>query len=69
MLARTLRCVINTPLGQKSFVDDGAIRKQATQQGILALTTLTAAAATVEAIVALRTESFEVESLQEILSS
>ena len=61
--------MINTPLGQKSFSDDGAIRKQATEQGILALTTLTAAAATVDAIRALRTEGFEVESLQEILSS
>ena len=67
--AEKIQLVINTPLGLMSFVDDGAIRKQATQQGILALTTLTAAAATVEAIVALRTESFEVESLQEILSS
>jgi carbamoyl-phosphate synthase large subunit len=64
-----IQLVINTPLGQKSFQDDGAIRKQATQQGILALTTLTAASATVEAIRALRTEPFEVESLQEILSS
>jgi carbamoyl-phosphate synthase large subunit len=64
-----IQLVINTPLGQKSFFDDTAIRKQATQQGILALTTLTAAAATVDAIRALRTEAFEVESLQEILSA
>jgi len=64
-----IQLVINTPLGQKSFEDDGAIRKQATQQGILALTTLTAAAGAVDAIRALRTEGFEVESLQEILSS
>ncbi len=64
-----IQLVINTPLGQKSYLDDGAIRKQATEQGILALTTLTAAAATVDAIRALRTEGFEVESLQEILSS
>ncbi|MEO5760992.1 MAG: carbamoyl-phosphate synthase large subunit [Vicinamibacteria bacterium] len=63
-----IQLVINTPLGRKSFVDDGAIRKQATQQGILALTTLTAAAATVDAVRALRTEGFEVESLQEILA-
>jgi carbamoyl-phosphate synthase large subunit len=64
-----IQLVINTPLGRKSFQDDGAIRKQAIQQGILALTTLTAASATVDAIRALRTEPFEVESLQEILSS
>ena len=64
-----IQLVINTPLGRKSFVDDGAIRKQATQQGVLALTTVTGAAATVDAIRAVRTNSFEVESLQEILSS
>ena len=64
-----IQLVINTPLGRKSFVDDGAIRKQATQQGVLALTTVTGAAATVDAIRALRTNTFEVESLQEILSS
>ena len=64
-----IQLVINTPLGRKSFVDDGAIRKQATQQGVLAFTTLTAAAASVDAIRALRTDPFEVESLQEILSS
>ena len=67
--AGRIQLVINTPLGQRSFEDDGAIRKQATQQGILALTTLTAAAATVEAIRAIRAEGFEVESLQEILAS
>ena len=64
-----IQLVINTPLGQKSFLDDGAIRKQATQQGVLAFTTLTGAAATVDAIRALRSNTFEVESLQEILSS
>ena len=67
--AGQIQLVINTPLGQRSFVDDGAIRKQAIQQGILALTTLTAAAATVDAIRAIRAEGFEVESLQEILAS
>ncbi len=64
-----IQLVINTPLGQKSFADEGAIRKQATQQGVLVFTTLTGAAASVDAIRALRTDSFEVESLQEILSS
>ena len=67
--AGKIQLVINTPLGEKSFFDDGAIRKQATQQGLLALTTLTAAAATVDAVRALRTQPIEVESLQEILSA
>jgi carbamoyl-phosphate synthase large subunit len=59
--------VINTPLGQKSFYDDGAIRKQATMQGVLVLTTLTAAAATAAAITAQKRDGLFVESLQEIL--
>ena len=38
--------VFNTPLGKESFFDDGAIRKSATLHGVLAVTTLTGAAAT-----------------------
>ena len=41
--------VFNTPLGRESFYDDGAIRKSATLHGVLIVTTLTAAAATVQA--------------------
>ncbi len=58
--------VINTPLGRESFYDEGAIRKSATQHGILCLTTLTATAATVRAIRALRERVTDVTSLQEI---
>ena len=58
--------VINTPLGEESFYDDGAIRKTAILYGVLCLTTLTASAATVEAIRALRDRPFDVVSLQEI---
>ncbi len=61
--------VFNTPLGSESFYDDGAIRKAATLHGVLCVTTLTAAAATVQAIRALRHRSFEVASLQEIYRS
>ena len=46
--------IFNTPLGRESFYDDGAIRKSATLHGVLVVTTLTAAAATVQAIQALR---------------
>ena len=42
--------IFNTPLGRESFYDDGAIRKSATLHGVLIVTTLTAAAATVKAI-------------------
>ena len=58
--------IFNTPLGRESFYDDGAIRKSATLHGVLVVTTLTAAAATVQAIQALRDEPLEVVSLQEI---
>jgi carbamoyl-phosphate synthase large subunit len=58
--------VFNTPLGGESFYDDGAIRKSATMHGVLVVTTLTAAAATVQAIQALRERAIDVVSLQEI---
>jgi carbamoyl-phosphate synthase large subunit len=58
--------VFNTPLGRDSFYDEGAVRKSAAQHGVLCVTTLTAAAATVQAIRALRTKPLEVACLQEI---
>jgi carbamoyl-phosphate synthase large subunit len=58
--------IFNTPLGRESFYDDGAIRKSATLHGVLVVTTLTAAAATVRAIQALREQELDVVSLQEI---
>jgi carbamoyl-phosphate synthase large subunit len=66
--SRKIDIVFNTPLGGESFYDDGAIRKSATQQGVLVVTTLTAAAATVQGIAALRSNAIEVMSLQEIHS-
>jgi carbamoyl-phosphate synthase large subunit len=61
-----INIIFNTPLGLESFYDDGAIRKSATLHGVLVVTTLTAAAATVQAIQALRERSADVASLQEI---
>jgi carbamoyl-phosphate synthase large subunit len=58
--------VFNTPLGRESYFDEGSVRKSATQHGVLTVTTLTAAAATVQAIRALREKPLEVASLQEI---
>ncbi|HEY2944169.1 MAG TPA: carbamoyl-phosphate synthase large subunit [Vicinamibacteria bacterium] len=58
--------IFNTPLGRESFYDDGAIRKSATLHGVLVVTTLTAAAATVRAIEALRERGLDIVSLQEI---
>jgi carbamoyl-phosphate synthase large subunit len=58
--------VFNTPLGGESFYDDGAIRKNAVLHNVLVVTTLTATAATVQAIRALRERATDVASLQEI---
>ncbi len=60
--------MFNTPLGGESFYDDGAIRKSATLHNVLAVTTLTATAATVQAIRALRERATDIMSLQEIHS-
>jgi carbamoyl-phosphate synthase large subunit len=64
--SRKLAILFNTPLGGESFYDDGAIRKSATLHGVLCVTTLTGAAATVQAIRALREQTMDVVSLQEI---
>jgi len=61
-----IRIVFNTPLGGESFYDDGAIRKSAVLHNVLVVTTLTATAATVQAIRALRERASDVASLQEI---
>ncbi len=61
-----LHIVFNTPLGRESFYDDGAIRKSATTHGVLCVTTLTATAAMVQAIRALRERQMDLVSLQEI---
>jgi carbamoyl-phosphate synthase large subunit len=58
--------VFNTPLGKESHFDDSAIRKSATLHGLMAVTTLTGAAATVSAIRAVRERSMDFLSLQEI---
>jgi carbamoyl-phosphate synthase large subunit len=58
--------VFNTPLGGESFYDDSAIRKNAVVHNVLVVTTLTATAATVQAIRALRERATDVSSLQEI---
>jgi carbamoyl-phosphate synthase large subunit len=57
--------IVNTPLGKASFFDEGAIRRAAIVYGVPALTTLSGAAAAVEAIKALRDDVWTVQSLQE----
>ncbi len=57
--------VINTPLGRDSYFDDRALRRAATNAGVPCITTLTGAAAAVQAIRALRTNGLSVRSLQD----
>jgi carbamoyl-phosphate synthase large subunit len=64
--SRQIEIIFNTPLGRASFYDDGSIRKCATLHGVLVVTTLTAMAATVRAIRALRERGMDIQSLQEI---
>jgi carbamoyl-phosphate synthase large subunit len=60
-----IQLVINTPLGRESFFDDRTVRRIAMMHGVLSITTLTGAAATVKAIKALRSEGLTVRALQE----
>jgi carbamoyl-phosphate synthase large subunit len=60
-----LALVINTPFGKASFFDEVAIRRAAIVYGVPTLTTLSGAAAAVEAIRALRDDVWTVQSLQE----
>jgi carbamoyl-phosphate synthase large subunit len=57
--------IINTPLGRQSHYDEKAIRRAATTHMVPCITTLSGAAAVVNAIRALRREKLTVRSLQE----
>ena len=57
--------VISTPLGSRAYVDGQALRSAAIRHGVMLVTTLTGAAATVSAIRALKSKDLKVRSLQE----
>jgi carbamoyl-phosphate synthase large subunit len=61
----TVAMIINTPLGRGSYSDDPPIRKSATLHGVPCITTLSAAAAAVAGIRALKEEALTVRALQE----
>jgi len=65
ILNGSIQLVINTPVGRDSFFDDRVVRRIAMMQQVPCITTLTGAAATVNAIKALHTEGLTVRSLQE----
>jgi carbamoyl-phosphate synthase large subunit len=60
-----IQLVINTPLGRESFFDDHTVRRIAMMQNVPCITTLTGAAAAVNAIKALHTGGLTVRALQE----
>ncbi|MFQ6608244.1 MAG: carbamoyl-phosphate synthase large subunit [Fidelibacterota bacterium] len=63
-----IQLVINTPLGEKSRYDEEAIGRTCIQKGIMAITTLSAAAAAVRGIRMMQKEKMDVSSLQEYFS-
>ncbi len=67
MINGEIHLVVNTPLGRDSFYDEVAIRRNALERDIPCLTTLTAAAAALEAIRARSGGPVGVSPLQESL--
>jgi carbamoyl-phosphate synthase large subunit len=57
--------VISTPLGSRAYADGQAMRSAAIRHGVMLVTTLTGAAATVSAIRALQAKELHVRSLQD----
>jgi carbamoyl-phosphate synthase large subunit len=62
---RKISLVVNTPHGRESFFDDKAVRRAAMMAGVPCITTITGAAAALEAIRALKTEGLDVRALQD----
>jgi len=65
LLSGEIQLLINTPLGKHAQHDDYLIRRAAIAREIPYTTTLSAASAAVDAIIALRSRRLEVRSLQE----
>jgi carbamoyl-phosphate synthase large subunit len=65
LLSGRIQLLINTPLGKLTQQDDYAIRQAALQHRVPYTTTLSAASAACDAIIALRSRAGEVRSLQE----
>jgi carbamoyl-phosphate synthase large subunit len=65
MINGEVTLVINTPLGRNAFIDDTYIRRTALQHGIPCITTLSAAAACIDGIRALREGLQTFAALQE----
>jgi carbamoyl-phosphate synthase large subunit len=65
LVSGQIQLLINTPLGKLTQQDDYAIRRAALQHRVPYTTTLSAASAACDAIIALRSRAGEVRALQE----
>ncbi len=65
MVSGQVHLLVNTPLGKLTQQDDYAMRRAALQHGIPYTTTMSAAAAAGDAIIAMKSRRLEVRSLQE----
>jgi carbamoyl-phosphate synthase large subunit len=65
ILNQRIQLVINTPFGRESFFDDRTVRRIAMMHSVPCITTLTGAAAAVNAIKAIKNEALSVRALQE----
>jgi carbamoyl-phosphate synthase large subunit len=65
MISGDISLLINTPLGKHAQYDDYSIRRTAIQHRIPYTTTLSAASALCDAVIALRHRKLEVLSLQD----
>jgi carbamoyl-phosphate synthase large subunit len=65
LLSGRIHLLVNTPLGKLTQQDDYAIRRAALQHKVPYTTTLSAASAACDAVIALRSRAGEVRSLQE----
>ncbi|HLS47715.1 MAG TPA: carbamoyl phosphate synthase large subunit, partial [Gemmatimonadales bacterium] len=65
LVSGQIQLLVNTPLGKLTQQDDYAIRRAALQERVPYTTTLSAASAACDAIIALRSRAGEVRSLQE----
>jgi carbamoyl-phosphate synthase large subunit len=65
LISDEIQLLFNTPLGKKSQYDDFALRRAAIARRVPYCTTMSAATAAAEAVIALRSRTREVRSLQE----
>jgi carbamoyl-phosphate synthase large subunit len=65
LVSGQIQLLINTPLGKLTQQDDYAIRRAALQHRVPYTTTLSAASAACDAIIALRSRAGDVRALQE----